>query len=1299
MVFVVTIGVLLVSYKISKFHELNLAFSCGEGSYVKQEGVEHCVICGNIKWEYLKAFIEEFYSDHDNFDTELVVMSPQDDWVHQQEQTKYLRKNSLFLKRVSFFNGACMIEEDLIRSKVRSARAVFVLSNQHNPNIYAEDSETLKRILTIRSHSPETPVFAMCALTDSMFQIGYALEHSGLNDSDDDSHSRGHSSDDDSDGMVATVFEGPSGPTSEAICMQDLEMSMLAANVYCNGMSTLLSNLLLFTVPTKDPADEEEPWLKEYKAGTENSFHIVKIPGVLDNTVYSEIALTFIDHGVVLLATKKFWSRKHGWEPVTPSTKLTHSSIGLVMTFMARIDLQTLIQNVADRWAADSTSSYQSESEDPGLTDSLTMRTPSWHEIAGRHLTGDGRMDYLDDHYNEGGEFQDLDDDDEVLNDAVESHNVGNNPFVSPPFGRQYTGTVDDESFDLPAAAYDQHPRSHSLDHFSRDIQETENEEETPLDSEIDYILDAEMVQPTTQRTVGWDVESRRPQSARPSTQNHVGWDASSSPKRSAMNRPPTHHTGGWHASTSPSRSVLRRGSKVAFGRDAPPAILSRSPTIASGFLGDRRPGPSLRPDGRSKSDQCITLVQRDDEPRPSTETADQNAPEVQPQVVEILPSIPMTLADYYENNEDKKEDPFDDGPTSKELRFHQRRQSGDKVLYPGMIGCGSLDDGGSLGKRSTNSFGTIENKIHVSYGDQPLPETFQKHVVVCVIGSMGMMNLKRFLHCLSAARRKQVQSMQVIAICPVVSEESIQELEELTADNISHDTKQIHISLIQGNSLSISTLKCAQCETASSIVVLACEDKNIASHIDSQTIYTVMSLDHLLEENANTFVCSMIDSEESLHLLRAPQKQRLRIGDLGALPGVSGLMRKKSFRSMRALGQFRSHYSMRSMQSERFSRGFSFYDLPRTASMAGSKLRQSRTFVVAPNNSEGPNRSASIGAGAALRARPSIAMDMNMHSYGGSASHQIERYQSFNAAPLLTRMSTVNRRSWMGGSSSFARTNTNIAGFNTDMGDNSGAGGRSQFIPKKSRDDAFEKERYASGELMISSMFIALLIREVSMPGLTSVVSTLFGTRLETQPCWVRSIPVPKHWMAVPEGEVVEYRDLCEKLLQHSCIPLGLYRCGAAPIRVFCPDDDEEGGIFDFMNEEVPSYRDNSMSNSVEEVEEGEKQDFILNSPMYPDRHLSPSPSQVRAMDGDKRGSEAGISMDGLRLGEEEYGMYQFVTSDRKAAYRVHSNGFNVLPYVYTNPEPYTVVSEHDAIFVLADPSLDLDDKLAVQS
>ncbi len=185
--------------------------------------------------------------------------------------------------------------------------------------------------------------------------------------------------------------------------MQDLEMSVLAGNVYCNGMSTLLSNLLLFTKPANKEEDQEQPWMLEYKTGTENSFQFVQIPPQMQETVYRDIALTLYDHGVVLLATKTYFD--DGWKPISPDTKLSHSSIGLVLTYLAPIDLSSVLDNIAENVVAETTT--QSETESFPLMDEMSHRTPSWHEIAGRRLTGDGpnTVTFLQDDYDEIGEY------------------------------------------------------------------------------------------------------------------------------------------------------------------------------------------------------------------------------------------------------------------------------------------------------------------------------------------------------------------------------------------------------------------------------------------------------------------------------------------------------------------------------------------------------------------------------------------------------------------------------------------------------------------------------------------------------------------------------------------------------------------------------------------------------------------------------------------------------------------------------------------------------------------------------
>ena len=57
----------------------------------------------------------------------------------------------------------------------------------------------------------------------------------------------------------------------------------------------------------------------------------------------------------------------------------------------------------------------------------------------------------------------------------------------------------------------------------------------------------------------------------------------------------------------------------------------------------------------------------------------------------------------------------------------------------------------------------------------------------------------------------------------------------------------------------------------------------------------------------------------------------------------------------------------------------------------------------------------------------------------------------------------------------------------------------------------------------------------------------------------------------------------------------------------------------------------------------------------------------------------------------KEEILRYSFPTNDRVVEYKELPEGTNALPYVYTNPEAYTIVSEYDAVYVLADPDLSL--------
>lgn len=1398
MILVIMVGVLLVSYKISKFHELSLAFWSGQGSFVKRDGVKHIVICGNIKWEYLKAFVCEFYSDVENKEHQLVVMSVDDKWT-PQEWAQFFTPHSEFERQVSFYRGSCMSEEDLGRAKVESASAVFVLNNQHNPNVYVEDSETLKRILTIRSYAPEVPIYSMCALTDSMFQIGYALEHASVEDTEAMSPEDSLFGDDGADGMVVLNFEGPTGPKSEAICMQDLEMSMLAGNVFCHGMSTLLSNLLLLTRPTAvtDEDTAEQPWMVEYKAGTENHLRFVQIPMNLDQITYREIALTLYDHGVVLLATKKYFDNV--WKPVSPDAKLSHSSIGLVLTFLARIDLSSVLENIAEM--VEVKTSVNSGTDQSVPMDELSHRTPSFYELAGRRLTGDGpnvlndEFDELDGLYDgdgdltrntdeEGAEADDeLDDvpedDDEFFSDPPD-HQGPRSIRNDPPFFAPRANTPEMAAH-MPAALHDGPPTSAN----DNPTTPNDNPEEFSRAEGADTDSGDDVRLLGTDHDADLGISGVHAVNSREATDNDdAGSLEGTSP--ADQGRPSVSDDG------PPSKGS--EGSRVTFGKFSSihefETQTTDSPDRRHNSLFDRlrKKIVPARPTSSEQHIRHTSAVQSVLKPaqRPIPMAAKPLVPEESEKGLSrslnlaVLPSVAAmssSLGDFADDGgvrkdtaghpvvakgdaglavDDKKMNDKQDskgasalgalsfvktkfdgsGGNPSAVRFRRNREHDDaesSIVYPGQ-----RSDSGPSEMNSADG----EHTVPVYYGDMPLPSQYKNHILVCVIGQMGMMNLKQFLVRLELTRKESDRDQQVVAICPVVTDENILELSE-------SELHKMKLCLIQGNSLCISTLEAAMYNKASTIVILACEDKGVVNHMDSNAIYTIMTLDHLIQENANIFVCSMIDSEESMHLLRAPNRERTRIGDL-AMDANYRLQRRHSRASMRniaAMGRSldAQYGSMRSgLYSTMAVRRRSLYDMANMNSVdgrsyrQGGSIRQSRSFVSAHGGGGRRQDGRSISRTGTLEGIPPASMDHHDLDY-------LRRQQMHGGATILRHISTatLNKNGpWMSGGLSHVpstippRPDT----------------GNPARVVKKSRDAAFEKERYASGELMISSMFIALLIREFSMPGLTDVVGKLFGTRKDTQPCWVRSIPVPKAWIPTEEGSKgLEYRQLCEKLLEHACIPIGLYRCGAARVRVWYEYDEDKTVAGDEVPDEVPDYVPGEGGEEGGDGPDAEDEVFLpspdLNGvhPRHRNRHshltrlrtrpssadqLRPSRSadQLRPPSSESEESlhegvrrEEGIAfLDGgdamqfrdevmpegldtspsafskdseFDLGHPNRGEYHFVTSDRKVKYYEHLSGLNMLPYVYTNPEPYTVVSEHDAVYVLVNPGNSLNE------
>lgn len=1308
-IFIIVFGAYLVSRKVAQVAEVISGLRKGWGSFVKGEGVDHCVVCGNVKWEYLKSFVQEFYGDSRNNGKKLVVICDNPNWT-EETWNKFFTSHPQFRNHVVYLEGSCVTRDDLVRAQVDDAKAVFVMSNQHNPDPYAEDSETLKRILTIRSYTPNLPIYSMCALRDSMLQITYALEHLDEIEAEETmsrhasmqtgisifSHAgRGSSSDvlrhnlgslnpsgtslgqpvngdftddDDEDGMFVPNYDGTTDLKSEAICMQEVETSILAENVFCNGLSTLLANLILRVNPQRKSSDQ--PWATEYKIGAECRFEYVRLPMNLHARKFSEIAMIMYDYGVLLVATKRFMDKK--WKGITPDTTIHLNTIGLIITFHSVAYLDHIMHHIADVVHETYGHSLASETgtvqDVPSVEDELPR-----YSVAGDLLTGEIPV------------YQ------------------GNQP---PMFARTISSLSDNhiplnDGFEVgPQEDLVGNPRSLPEQSFSSREQATGSERANNGNRVLERI---EIL-----NTALDDTESSRAGVTGSAGVQERRLPASSLYLRALRNDiQRSDDADGAVATDDDVDSVAQRYpdnlSELApyvFEDKTSQGDLKHAVDFKVPALGDRSTG-----------------MQQPDEVDKELDSEEHSSPPEQTSL-HVNSSI-------RKRTKPKQHVSFPNQKMGVTISNRSRESSGTRRNVSG--GAASTtnteeDAKAAKEKRAVPIF---------YYGDDELPVQLKGHIVVCVIGRMAMMNLKHFLQRVWVERGESTENTPVVSICPRLSEED-------EADFGGYSSGQLF--LIQGNSLSVKTLKRAQFDQAKAIVILACEDKNDVDHMDAKAIFTVMTLDYLLGERSETFVCTMLDAEESMQLLRAPSKPRRRGADLYS---------KNSFRveygfpqssfgplslsSTRLRSFYSGHYRRRLFTESRRSNvdGTSMgpYGVPRSLSFVG--IRNS-TYI---------DRKAAIerqlGVGNANTSE--VFRRLSTNSYGAYSAANKNNEDELTNFPSVGGASALN---FMMNPSTLTMRGGGPIGYGDGLVEMGRGLHGAQF--NRARDESFEKQRYASGEMMISSTYMALLIREYAMPGLMAVVRKIFGAGVgkntKSKKCWIRAIQVPQDWITSGEGGRRTYRELFETLLGHGAVALGLYRSGDGVVRIqievddidentpttspgrkhfpsdFAADDDtstppaddfdspnesEGSGGLEIGGESVPRLRasqsferrgilhnlptygtmDQTRPGRLDPVEEenevGDSRDEASHYPIPPSIMFHMAEDVHAAQQNSEYDDES----------HEEIKKYICPTSQMTAMFREVPGGENVLPYVYTNPEAFTLVSEKDAVYVLMSP------------
>lgn len=534
-------------------------------------------------------------------------------------------------------------------------------------------------------------------------------------------------------------------------------------------------------------------------------------------------------------------------------------------------------------------------------------------------------------------------------------------------------------------------------------------------------------------------------------------------------------------------------------------------------------------------------------------------------------------------------------------------------------------------GKRSRNASSDPPkgSKKLIYNSMDKLPAALRGHIIICLDGESPLISLEVLLRRIWMQRSGQKKKVPVVVIHPRFPKNFGRQI----------GGYQGSLFLLQGNSLSLDTLKQAQYQSARAFLIMASEssDDSGGASTDSKAIFTLMTLDSLL---ADTFVCCVLDAEESLQLLRAPRQARrvdVKLGEhrepdmiiLERSPMATGLPR-------------RSASSTSLMQS-----------LPPThfTSALGRSARHGtfRPLVSART------------AGHAAQKRLELSNRSNLKGITRSNSMRFVHNDSSDDEDQ-PRSDIHNLRD-------------------------------QHHMQERSREEYYERQRYASGEMMISSLFTALLTREHTDPGYIRFIRQLIGAASGSNGCWVRQVDIPDSWTQVEKAiDGRTFRETSIKLLQYGCIALGLYRSGDAPVRVETKSEQWERRVSNIKYLGEEEIR--ALQSDADQLTLAAR---MMTYGSYIDRKTGRAAGHLTQ--GSGTFPDAGMPPHNLPFNElllsrvddtDEFDRTNYIcpSTKRQIFFQEAVNGENVLPYVYCCPEPYSLVASSDAVFVLCDPS-----------
>ena len=186
---------------------------------------------------------------------DVVLVAPSDP---PEPLVQNVLQSSHYGGKVRYFKGSIMSTRDLHMMQLRSASAVFLLSDLHSPDPKAEDARTVVSALILRDFDSEAKIFAEVHGKEAASHL--------------------------------TALVRPNA----VVCIDELRAHLMASTVNLPGLSTLFDNLCCaFARPDPDP--RRPTWLSEYFEGADKELYRIRCPKALSGLNFVDAAVQVFD--------------------------------------------------------------------------------------------------------------------------------------------------------------------------------------------------------------------------------------------------------------------------------------------------------------------------------------------------------------------------------------------------------------------------------------------------------------------------------------------------------------------------------------------------------------------------------------------------------------------------------------------------------------------------------------------------------------------------------------------------------------------------------------------------------------------------------------------------------------------------------------------------------------------------------------------------------------------------------------------------------------------------------------------